>query len=213
MKKILIASNILFLGIILFQSCNNQTNTNVNTNSCTEQVSDYSNRPWTGKINAHFASIISARYKSDRGKKFIWNGDKATTVEDASSIWFGLETLKQFIWEIESQTCSAGCTDSLGIRFYYARYVDTNDIMWPELGYNANPEYANRHTIFGVPTYFDGNKNRDFDPWIGCRKPFDMASTAKPGLILWRMGGESSEAQNHGSLIPPPAGGGTFGEN
>lgn len=75
---------------------------------------------------------------------------------DARSIWFSLETIKQFICTIEKNNArlSHPATD-LGIRFYYAVYEDTFHLAAKK----------NQHTLFMVPTYKNGNGSEvDFDP-------------------------------------------------
>ena len=72
-------------------------------------------------------------------------------------------------------------------------------------------DYANHHTIFMVPTYWDWKlqANVDFDPFNGCRGKFGLTDTSKHALILWDMGTGDGDAQNHGSLIPPGTSSGT----
>jgi hypothetical protein len=75
---------------------------------------------------------------------------------DARSIWFSLETIKQFICTIEKNNAKLfhPATD-LGIRFYYAVYEnDYSDVS-----------KRNKHTLFMVPTFKNDNGAEvDFDP-------------------------------------------------
>ncbi|MCU7619105.1 hypothetical protein NZ698_18150 [Chryseobacterium sp. PBS4-4] len=119
--------------------------------------------------------------------------------EDAHSIWFDLETIKNFIAEIELQAhlIDPTCPDKdLGIRFYYAAYPETPTDPIPE-------DYAKRHTLVMVPTKKeeDGSGqmlNFDFNP-------FESDSETDPENALALIGGlgRNALAQNHGKLTPP----------
>jgi hypothetical protein len=215
MKKILIAIIILLLGVIAYLLCCCCKKKPV-TESCNYgQCKDYSRTPWEGKINANLLQQLSLNYRADSGKKYIWNGRKCSDSLDATSIWFSLEKLKRFIWQIESQGCKDNCLDTLiGIRLYYIRYPDTTGMRAEGLAGLMPSTYAQHHSIAMVPTYWDFNlrKNIDYDPKIGCHKPFDMSPTAKPGVIFFIPpgGGDGGNGQNHGDMAPPPASEGVF---
>lgn len=214
MKKILIISNVVLLSIVVFQACKSlkEGNTNIARMGTTcMPCRDYSSVPLT-LMDANLAKAIAERYAGDAGKNFIVSGGTASAVEDARSVWFSLETLKNFIWKIEDPLCKQGCTGmGLGLRIYYAKYPE-DMASHPSLAGLSN-DFRNRHTVFIVPTYNDGSRNVDFDPAnlgpVTCRpKTFkqwfnDSIPPSLPPLVL--------SVQNHGDLAPPPPGIATFG--
>ncbi len=204
MKKLLILSNLLFLLIILYQGCKS-TGGNDTSKKC-PACKDYTNSPTSGRISWHFAQTIAENYKTDRSKSQVWVNQKPTDSSDARTIWFSLETLKQFIWSIEKSNCSNACNDSLGIRIYYARYPAFTDPLWGTVGLTPVKRYANHHTVFMVPTYWDKQYNThfDFEPGGGkCRKGFDTTSGKRTLLLFGGIAEDAGDAQNHGNLIPP----------
>lgn len=216
MKKILIASNIVLLGIILillFYRKSSFIKGSYSSSACASSKCMTPAGPAKGRISSGTARMISQQYKSDQGKSFIWSPGGRTNQEDACSVWFGLETIKRFIWEIESASCGNNCTDTLGIRIYYARYPENLSSV-TEFA-DLNPAYANRHTLFMVPTYWDEASRQyiDFNPASGCRGSFDGPSLIKslPSMI-YMPSSEEQTTQNHGGLAPPPDGvnSGTF---
>lgn len=144
------------------------------------------------------------------------------------SVWFSLETLKSFVYSIESKTCS--CDSALGVRIYNGTYPLDN--AWrttfnPELGglradvmgrFVTN-KYENINTIFMVPTHRMNNINYDFDPndvATACNtqnKGYDIikyrpASKENAGVFTTTRFGSSITAlmaQNHGDACPPVA--------
>jgi hypothetical protein len=202
MKKISYAVNLLLLLVILLLFyCKPQRG----ADACkTSLCKDYSDVARVGVINASLAREMANAYRADSGKKYIGNGREITSIPDATSIWFGLEKLKQFICEIESRKCRFNCSDELGIRIYYAKYPDSSRMNTGQLR-GLSGAYANHHTVFMIPTYYDARTGNhiDFDPLFGCRKPINFSDTAKPGIILFNFGNNGIDGQNHGSLIPP----------
>ncbi len=92
---------------------------------------------------------------------------------DARSVWFSLDSLKKFIYDLEQRVCSRNCKGedslNLGLRFYYAEYPDEKE--WANLDPNNSDlthrqEYENLHTVVVAPTYHNMkyNLNVDFDP-------------------------------------------------
>src|SRR4030095_832794 len=145
MKKILLISNFVLAGIILFQACGPQKDktsnqrASANIDSCAVWL-DYTNTTSTTAINSQLARKIALGYRSDTGKKYVFKGKMKTDSIDATSVWFGLEQIKRFIWSIERANCIGKCTGTLGVRIYYARYPDRQ-----ELG--ADSIYANSHYV------------------------------------------------------------------
>ena len=92
-------------------------------------------------------------------------------LRDAKSIWFDLETLKQFLYRIEiSSKKNDSLKRNLGVRIYYAAYPK-NDAMkilsrdQTDPNFTMNSDYENLHTLVMIPTISDreGN-NYDFNP-------------------------------------------------
>lgn len=172
-------------------------------------------------INTETALMMSNNYKNiNQPLLEISPGNP-----DANSIWFSLETLKNFIWKIEEASCDMNCPTNLnlGIRIYYARYpVDVtsyNDLS------DLVPEFSEHHTLFMVPTYQDPGNSQvhwDFDPWHWGNEcyPKSMRSWFSTSFrpfgaeksLIFSVGenqyfrnadGTLSSALNHGGLIPP----------
>jgi hypothetical protein len=169
-----------------------------------------------GMISFAMAQKMSLAYSKDFGKGFMWNGDIKTNEQDARSIWFDLQKMKQFIGYIEATACNSGCADSLqlGIRIYYAKYPDKKTLESDDQFAGVPSDYANHHTVFMVPTYRKSkdNGNTDFDPQgvKGCQPAtFDPVK----GLVFLGFdAGTGPDGQNHGSLRPPPDNTGLFPE-
>jgi hypothetical protein len=221
MKKFLIATNLLLLAIIIFQACHKKNVPPCNTDHsfCGDSTCfNNDGSPLKGLIDYNLALRMSADYANDDGKSFIYDGHTNTMQPDARSIWFDLNKLKKFIGFIESSLCKASCvkTDSFGVRLYFAKYPGEADMKKLSDLYGVPLEYAHHHTLFMVPTFWDPvrNRNIDFDPRqpvSGCQlKQID--STSKGVYIQFtQTPGSTSQEQNHGSLMPPPAGaGGSF---
>lgn len=140
---------------------------------------------------------------------------------DAQSIWFSLDDLKNFILEIQKDTCGKSCPDkplNLGLRLYYARYpkVDSmhsstpNDYEYPDLA-SLSPAYNKLHTLFMVPTYDSAGGHKDFDPRMyntkTCSAPNIIADSAnRIGYNVLAFTVNNTTAKNHGSLCPPVCG-------
>lgn len=230
MKKLLIASNILFLGIILYQACSPARS--IVTAATCPPCKSYAGVPFSG-LTTSTALMISSNYKTmNQPLLALQHG----TVQDANSIWFSLETLKNFIWNIEDAACQNGCNTNslnLGIRIYYARYPDDDSMnSIPDLQplphntqTNAVPDsYAGHHTIFMVPTFQDATDLRiqwDFDPWHWNKSPGGCVPTSMTqwlvdtiapfgssrSLIFSQTANYPPNPQNstgnHGDMIPP----------
>lgn len=197
MKKILIATNIVFLAIIVFQACNRPSR--LDRDCSNAFCKDYSSAPWVGVIDYNTAVTLAERYRADDGKNFIGDGHTITTVHDARRVWYNLDSLKKFLWEIDSNACHYNCHDTLGVHIYFAKYPDADQCVTLHL----NPAYANHHTMFMIPTYWDSESGRniDFDPSKGCRGRL----TPKGRLFLFGGGTtDNIDGQNHGNLAPPP---------
>jgi hypothetical protein len=162
-------------------------------------------------------------------KTMAFNYQKSIAVTETRSVWFSLETIKKFVYQIETKSCNT-CTGNLGVRIYYGRYPVVSDwsifshLNGLDLSVKSKNgginNYGNIHTIFMVPTIDkpDGY-HHDFDPAgpAGCdsynTKTYIKMSedtAAIPAYTLSQFGSSVTAlmAQNHGDACPPlpPAG-------
>lgn len=92
---------------------------------------------------------------------------------DARSIWFDLETLKEFLYHIEhnvTKNATQARNKELGVRIYYAAYPK-NDKMrdlaatQTDPNFSYNPAYEKKHTLVMIPTIQGADReNYDFNP-------------------------------------------------
>jgi hypothetical protein len=205
MKKSTLTVCILLASIVFF-SCKDDRP----KHECPPGCKDYSNVQMKGIIDATVAYDIANAYKGDKNKSTI----EGTGQDDATSIWFSLETLKQYIWKIETELDKKKMNaDSLGlgIRIYYGKYPDEETMR--KLGFK--PEYALHHTTFLVATY-KGKKNHiDFDPWhmgtdrnriTPLKEILDLQRRNTAAKVAAGAGGQTEGAGvlNQGDLKPPP---------
>jgi len=122
-------------------------------------------------------------------------------VVDSRSVWFSLDSIKRFIYEIESNVCS-NCDNAikpkLGIRLYYGQY---NPAVITAPNY-----YDGLHTAIMIPTISDvSGINVDFDPhkMTNC-DPTDIDCDS--AAIVALLPNINISSMNHGTLIPPPNG-------
>lgn len=183
----------------------------------------------TGLLDDNLAELMSDLYKRDKNKSYVTgtNNEK----EDARSIWFSLDKLKLFIAKIEASVSGATCEHELGIRIYYAKYP-ADFSAFPSLA-GLNPSLAGMHTVFMTPTFNNGKRDVDFDfENVGDNpcKPIsykDLLNSNTPSRrsALFGFSGRRNppkpkpgpnglistpRVENHGGLMPPPAGEGSF---
>lgn len=205
-----------------------KTSTTSNTKICMDYSSVNMNQ-----LEVDLVRNMISGYK-DHQKRYIdtatsLNGT-ATSLNDAHSIWFDLETLKAFIYHTEYQTKQNNNTvqsSDLGLRIHYSRYPkfenwgkfsDLNDLATDSLG----QQYGERHTLVIIPTIKrkDG-ENVNFNPLdtntyvngIPFDYPGTPSTTTVPSFGITKKGnnsGGSTGSQNHGGLIPPAGGTGGF---
>lgn len=205
MKKLLIVTNIVTLIGLYFYSCITSNHSGINGSLL---MSDYTNSGFTG-LQSKLIVDITKNYKNSAYTSFHPSGP---TSLDARTVWFNLDTLKKFLWYVETTSKKNGLTDlkGLGVRIYYARYPMSTDYATYDNLANVNTGFANMHTIFMVPTYFstDRNYNVEFDPnFISNHKPELMTKLFNDPnqvlTVLKVLSDPSTMTQNHGDLIPP----------
>lgn len=217
MKKLLILSNLFWIslvGIYTFNSCkpsrsDNSTEKNSNTIKPTEIVLDYEGQNFVS-LPVSTAQLLADNYT----KNYLNLINKTYNTSDARSIWFSLDDLKNFIWQIEYHAVNAGADiepKSLGVRMYYAQYP-TSDEIKNNASLNIIPEYGSKHTLFMVPTVLKDSVNMEFDP----RKLFKNRKPGEKNTILPLrpkndknngyfsfIQDDGSTIMNHGGLCPP----------
>jgi hypothetical protein len=169
MKKLLIITNVIWICVFYFKCCTPEPKPE--PVSCNTISSNYTNVATSGRISPVEANTMADLYYAHHYPKYNINLEEYAGVDgvdlDARSVWFSLETLKQFLWEIESKsaTCN-GCEKlNLGVRIYYGEYAE------PDTQKGDDPNtfpftHKKMHSVFMVPTYAkhgpDG-KLRDYD--------------------------------------------------
>jgi len=178
MKKLLVASNALLLGIILFQACQtkNQDASRVaipTFDSCSRILcKSYDGKDLHGIVTGDDLRKLSILYCQDANKSLVYErgdhpfdphnlvklgpNDCAPLLgrrRDALSMVFDLEKLKNFIWKVQKSVCTSGCDTSIkiGVRFYYIKYPDNMNDM---TSLNGLPrDSRNKHALAMVPVY------------------------------------------------------------
>lgn len=182
MKKILIATNLLILSIVLVMSC--QTTTTEKKSVDLQMVEkglsdcmpnglrvDYDTFYDGGSMDAMLAKALSESFAADPGKSYVNGGSPfagRSRIQDTRSIWFDLRRLKNLIYTIENSVCEKDCDKPirLGVRIYLAKYPSITGPAAKDAHLKLIPEiYQNRLTAFMVGT-FDNAKGKhiDFDP-------------------------------------------------
>lgn len=243
MKQVLIFTNILllavatFFGYKYFQPATEKVA--VSKAKCTDCM-EYNNVKMASTLDVNLLRAMTLNYQKD-----------ATGTIDHSktrSVWISLEKMKQFIYEIESKTCN--CPDQkLGVRVYFGVYPadqywttsngfksDLNNPNHSDGDFHAailskftTNEYANRATIFMVPTMNNGQANIDFDPnrmLPGCKPGYDTTFFQSLAIKSGKLNNKeflkgfndpnyftttslgtsvtALSATNHGDACPPP---------
>ncbi|MEZ2445940.1 hypothetical protein AB6805_29700 [Chitinophaga sp. RCC_12] len=226
MKTILVFTNIALLGAVIYLVA---TRPEVPTERC-NHCKDYSNIPLTGLIDANLAKVMSEDYNGDKTKSRVAARSGVATAlmnrEDTHSIWFDLETIKNFIWKIEAAACRSNCDMKLGIRIYYGKYPDSSTMKTKNDFKELPADYGEKHTLFMVPTFAEGDSQVDFDPvnTYSCTSPkrFSEYFTQQGQEELARLSAEKKEmfilsltssayTKNHGDMAPPPSNKAIFG--
>jgi hypothetical protein len=171
MKKLLIITNVIWVSIFCFIACDPEEE-KPSTEKCETICSNYKNEKTSGRISPIEANTMAALYFKNHFPEYnrslaASKGVPESEQVDARSVWFSLETLKQFLWEIESKsaTCKGCETLNLGVRIYYGEYAE------PDIQKGDDPTqfpftHKKMHSVFMVPTYAkkdNGGKLRDYD--------------------------------------------------
>lgn len=146
----------------------------------------------THTLKLDLVSEMVDNYRNHQLKSII-NSTTSPMVFDAHSVWFTLETLKDFITTIEEEVAknSEFPTKNLGVRFYYAAYPEKNNYS---VELNTIPaEYEKLHTVIALPTTEIDGANYDFDPFN--TNTYNGTKPTGTGLSIM--------AENHGGLTPP----------
>lgn len=155
---------------------------------------------------------------------------------DARSIWFDLETLKEFLYQIEhnvNKNPTQGRDKKLGVRIYYAAYPDNTKMRdlaatQTDPNFSYNPAYEKKHTLVMIPTIQGADReNYDFNPldvnsYIGFTNmktggayspnsssysTLSLGTSANPvNTTQGAIVNNAVIARNHGYLIPPSSG-------
>lgn len=155
----------------------------------------------TNTMQLGLVEEMVSNYKNKQYKSII-NSIDNPMVFDAQSIWFRLDSLKEFIKVFETEVAKHPEYDlkDFGIRFYYSAYPDSAN--WGAPGHedlislSDNPnweEYGKLHTLIGIPTARINGVNSDFNPYD--TKTYTGCKPEGEGLAIM--------AENHGNLVPP----------
>ena len=143
------------------------------TRNATTICMDYNTQPPATLTTKMIKSMVM-KY-SGAQLNAIQNDTTLAVPKDARSIWFDLETLKQFMYQIEHNAenhFAESNNKKLGVRIYYAAYPENakmremqGDQTDPNFSYN--PAYEKLHTLVMIPTISGvgaDKENYDFNP-------------------------------------------------
>jgi hypothetical protein len=190
---------------------------------------DYSSNDMN-TLSAGLVHELVNGYRNRQLKAITSATSSYSMASDAEAIWFDLETVKEFIYQLEKKTqnfdASIG-SESLGLRFYYASYPATINSADPDLGDLAGKGYEKHHTLVIIPTKRIGMEEVDFNPLdietytLGLKATGNYNYTEEGNTYnnrnpteLLGLGAKSKlpkpsdsstrpGAQNHGGLYPP----------
>lgn len=170
MKRILVALNIITLsvvGIILIKGCSTDHQESTEARNPDDIVLNYAKKNFKS-LTVVQAKIMKNNYVDSEALKA---GVKPENFEykDTESIYYTLDELKNLVWYIEHHTKGTGLdisTDSMGVKFYFAKYPDlaTLDQYKYPMDSEKKKISANRTTMFMVPTVKYKGKYREYDP-------------------------------------------------
>jgi hypothetical protein len=213
--KILALFSIGALTLLIVYSCNitNGSVTTLNNTIC----SNYTN---ISTLEVKLVHAMTNKYKDGQLSE-INDGtiSRFTTIDsDSRAVWLDLETLKAFVYHIESKAkdhpTKPAQSKDLGIRIYYASYPDApqsyDDLNGVRGSYILPVNYHDRHSIVMIPTIRRGVEEVDFNPldndtyYDAFNPAFYAPGSPTPILALSSIPGTGSTgALNHGNLYPP----------
>ncbi|MCP1384727.1 hypothetical protein [Runella salmonicolor] len=165
MKKLLIITNLAWAATF-FMSFKSEPVSQ--QKPCDQFCYDYSNSVFSG-LSLSEAKELTGLYSKNHYPSYTrgMQSGFSRKLVDSKSVWFSLETLKKFIYQIERFSCQ-NCgqkAPALGVRIYFGEYSGTTGTNAALPGFQNLPrEYAGLHTLMMVPTIKQKNKNVDFDP-------------------------------------------------
>lgn len=162
----------LFSALITYYLCRKKCNEGTDTTrSLTDVCMDYSTEA-PATLTTEMVKSMVTQY-GDAQLESIQTAPVNAVREDAKSIWFDLETLKAFMYQVEYNAKKKKPSiknEELGIRIYYAAYPDNAKMRalattQTDPNFSYNPAYEKRHTLVMIPTISDGKGgNYDFNP-------------------------------------------------
>lgn len=185
--RVFIFTNLLWFllfGFLLFNyKCSNEREGNTD---CTTFCYDYSKEPFPGlkalvatSMVNNYDALYQLRDASNNPRFDQATGKIIMDQNETKSVWFSLKSMKNFIYQMERNTCKLNCSsasiDNLGIRFYFAKYPSQTEVQSRMSGGDTSFDFLQRSQLYGrktllmVPTYYDQTSRNDvdFDPkWI-----------------------------------------------
>lgn len=162
----------LFSALITFYSCRKNCDDSTDqTRSLTDICNDYSTQP-PATLTTEMVKSMVTQY-GDAQLHSIQTATVNAVHEDAKSIWFDLETLKAFLYQIEHNALTKNTKikhENLGVRIYYAAYPDNVKMRamatsQTDPNFTYNLAYEKHHTLVMIPTISYGEgENYDFNP-------------------------------------------------
>ncbi len=212
MKNFSLLLNVILAGCVAYLYLTRTPLTEPVQKNCNQVSLNYSQDSTYELVDGVLLKLMANNYQ--RTRQMIPNRNYL----DAASVWFGLDDLKKFIWQIENSVCKNNCPDSfnLGVRIYYAKYPTINSanlITYPDLK-NVPDSFGDMHTVFMVPTFDkptapgvhnDFYLDKSFNNGKGCMPT--LIPSDGTGLVAVLMAGK-----NHGTLCPPVCGRTAFGQ-
>ena len=132
--------------------------------------------------------------------------------DDAQAIWFDLEALKHFLYQIESNVDRLNTRDvkpGLGVRIYYAAYPNKDQVesktFKEDENFKLKGDDQDLHTLIMIPTISVNGVISDFNPLDGkTYSGFDGMLQDDYEIMCFGPGNRvQTSARNHGTLYPP----------
>jgi hypothetical protein len=141
MRKLFILTNLFWIGIITFYSCDQIRRVTDKTLPARATLvcpgcPDYEpitkpgeNGNTTAYGNTAGLTVATAKNMADNYKSkcqpLLSAANMPPGKSDARSVWFSIGTLKEFIFNIEKSACTNNCNElALGVRIYFGEYTD-----------------------------------------------------------------------------------------